>query len=255
MPFYVPFETHFSEGDLIYGLSYYRDNYIINKISGFENAQDYLGKDIWPSPFIDNYLVPPEEKYMRNFINSNQNDPEEKFHRLYKDKLKYIDSHHKYPKYAKDFFKHLGRDNKYRSVIEASEGLDYLNLGRKCKGGLSWVSKGNSKLIRNIHVHFILDGINMKAVADKCEEFHELGSKNKSITGQELRWLFRHRDDSKVSKKVQFWKDGKPVSPPWNGDEGRVWDNYEEMLNKKGKGEEGKYDGLSRLFNILCCGV
>ncbi|WP_045972228.1 hypothetical protein [Xenorhabdus doucetiae] len=130
-------------------------------------------------------------------------------------------------------------------VVNEKERFNQLNLGRKCKGGLLWVGKSDSELVQDIHVHFILDDINMQWVADKHEEFEK-----KSITGKELRWIFRNRHNAKVKQKVQFWQDGKPVCPPWESEESHIWDNYERKLIRK---EEG-YNSLSRLFNILCCG-
>ncbi len=40
-------------------------------------------------------------------------------------------------------------------------------------------------------------------------------SKSTSITGAEVRWLFRNRKDKAVQDHVQFWMAGKPCVPPW----------------------------------------
>ncbi|MDC9582039.1 hypothetical protein PSI15_10755 [Xenorhabdus sp. PR6a] len=256
MPFFVPFRTKYFLGDLIYGMKKQRARYI-DTVDKFRDAQPYFDENAWPPVFIDDYLVSSEEEYMRGFIkresvNNQDNSGMEQSIRIFRSRLKYSDTHpDQFPKYTKDFSKHLRHDKKYHSVLEENGGLDTLNLGRKCKGGLSWVSKSKSQLVRDIHVHFILDDINMQWVADKHEEFER-----KSITGKELRWLFRHRNHPKVSQKVQFWRNGQPVSPPWNGEESHIWDNYErKLMEKGGAGEEERYDGLSRLFKILCCGV
>ncbi len=255
MPFFQPFIKEFIAGDLVYGLGEQRGKYVFKDSSppAFQGAATHIYEERYPPLLIDDYLVPSEEIYMRGFINRNQNDSKGHVYRLYKNRLNYIDSdHHIYPRYAKDFFKHLSNDKKYCSVIDKNQELDRLNLGRKCKGGLSWISKSNSLLVRDIHVHFILDGIDMKRVADKLNECDESGNKIKKITGQELRWLFRHRNHPEVRKKVQFWRNGQPVSPPWEDLGRHIWNNYERRLKEKENLglDEKIYDGLSRLFNI-----
>ncbi|MBD2783449.1 hypothetical protein ID858_11200 [Xenorhabdus sp. DI] len=244
MPFLRPFRNKFIPGDLIYGLRGQRKRYI-DLVSAFIDARG-LNDDAWPPIYIDDYVVPPEKKCMEDVIKRNKGNVD-----YCKGRLNYIEIHHnEYQEYSKDFFENLRQNKKYSSVVNEKERFNELNLGRKCKGGLLWVGN-DSKLVKDIHVHFILDDINMQWVADKHEEFEK-----KSITGQELRWIFRNRHNAKVKQKVQFWQDGQPVCPPWESEESHIWDNYErKLMEKGGAGEEERYDGLSRLFKILCCGV
>ncbi|MDC9593311.1 hypothetical protein [Xenorhabdus sp. IM139775] len=241
MPFLRPFRNKFVPGDLIYGLRGQRRKYI-NFVSAFIDARGLNDDDAWPPIYIDDYVVPPEKKCMEDVIKRNKGNVD-----YCKGKLNYIEIHHnEYQEYSKDFFENLRKNKKYRSVVETKKRFNELNLGRKCKGGLLWVGN-DSELVQDIHVHFILDGINMEWVVDK----HEISKDKKSITGQELRWIFRNRRNPMVKQKVQFWKDGQPVRPPWDGEESIVWINYAIKIMKKEEGD----NSFSRLFNILCCGV
>jgi hypothetical protein len=113
----------------------------------------------------------------------------------------------------------LEQHEKYSSVLVSEAVNSNQDIRRKCKGGLYWATKIASK-----HVHFVLDGIDMKAVVNKAtqgdnadrDEDPERGiAKNRTITGSELRWIYRNQTDEKVQQYVQFWFNGKPCQPPW----------------------------------------
>lgn len=78
-------------------------------------------------------------------------------------------------------------------------------LERKCKGGIAFLLDETV----GINLHFLLDGINMHNVVYKT-------NKEKSITGAELRWIYRNRNNPRVQKVVQFWINRRPCCPPWN---------------------------------------
>ncbi|PHM61704.1 hypothetical protein [Xenorhabdus ishibashii] len=251
MPFHPPFIEKFKAGDLIYGLSEARINYI-NKNPHFRDAKDYFNENRCPPIIIDDYLIPAELEY-KDFLgkylkNKLYKDEEEKNKFLseiktFEAKCDFINANiNTYKKYEKDFFTHLKNDNKYCNVTESHRGYNISIIGRKCKGGLSWVNTSNSELTQDIHVHFILDGIDIKRIAEKDD---------KNITGKELRWIFRHRNHPKVIKKVQFWENGSPTFPPWEGLNQPVWNNYVIHLEEKERLYEEKCEYLSRLFNIL----
>jgi hypothetical protein len=42
--------------------------------------------------------------------------------------------------------------------------------------------------------------------------------KVRAITNAELRWIYRHRKEADVAKRVQFWSGGAPCKPPWEQD-------------------------------------
>jgi hypothetical protein len=113
----------------------------------------------------------------------------------------------------------------------------------KSKAGLNWaISSGN-------HVHFILDDLNMKEVAEKTNTKGNpdqpqgkapLGTlqkdKVRTITNAELRWIYRHKDHSDVKDLVHFWLADKPCCPPrypaWDSGKGKkvsgdiAWQGY-----------------------------
>jgi len=111
---------------------------------------------------------------------------------------------------------------------------------RKCKGGLDWITHNTTR-----HIHFCLDGLDLVAAASKSYDGSSGGvadapvgkapigmdvyTKARSITGAELRWVYRNRNNSRVRAQVQFWR--RKVSwaggvrttvgweqcpPPWN---------------------------------------
>lgn len=100
---------------------------------------------------------------------------------------------------------------------------------RKCKTGLDYIAHNHP----NCTVHFCLTGIDFQAVANKSYDdvgtqdlpsgssagvypWHE---KSRSITGAELRWLFRNSHDPAVRNMVQFWQYHHnrwlPCGAPW----------------------------------------
>ncbi|BET97989.1 hypothetical protein [Xenorhabdus taiwanensis] len=251
MPFREPFIKKFKVGDLIYGLGGNRKKYIDENLR-FEDAKNQYDSKLFPPTIIDDYLIPAElehnvlvEIYLENKLWSNeeQHNALLKDKKCFKEKIDSINANiNTYKKYEKDFFTHLKNDNKYCSVTESHRECNGLIIGRKCKGGLSWVNTSNSELTRDINVHFILDGIDIKRIAGKYD---------KNITGKELRWIFRHRNHPKVIEKVQFWENGKPTVPPWAGLKQFVWNNYVIHLQGKEKLYEEKCEYLSRLFNSL----
>ncbi|MFC7517189.1 hypothetical protein ACFQUU_19445 [Herbaspirillum sp. GCM10030257] len=122
----------------------------------------------------------------------------------------------------KNFIETLTKHDKYKTAVNGGE-FDNSAVRRKSKGGLYWATKEAKK-----HVHFVLDGLDIKSVVTKSfageNGDHPIGSseslgsgevKNRSVTGSELRWIYRNREDSDVQRYVHFWFEGKPCRPPW----------------------------------------
>ncbi|MGV3346612.1 hypothetical protein ACGVWS_13050 [Enterobacteriaceae bacterium LUAb1] len=127
----------------------------------------------------------------------------------------------------KNFIAHLSSHKKYQSVIDPNNYQpDNLSKfwGRKVKGGLSWITSDSLEIYqllgRSITIHFILDGISMLDVINKTSRYKT------KITPKELRWIYRHRNDAYVRERIQFWLNGKPVPPPWEGDAAKIWCAY-----------------------------
>ncbi|PHM28958.1 hypothetical protein [Xenorhabdus budapestensis] len=251
MPFFRPFRENFYKGDLIYGLTDSRKKYV-NESKNFLIAKHCNDEALYPPIFIDNYLTPAELNHMKNFMknyqgknkknnwinneekSSFQNRAEEYSRRYWYEKPKKQEDEDKYNHYKRDFFNHLKSHHKYRTITENINEYNKIDIGRKCKGGLSWASIVNGNLPHDMHIHFILDGINMDSVVYKHD---------KNITGKELRWLFRHREYPNVAKKIQFWLNDTPTTPPWEGTGSTLWKNY--------VCQDDYSETLSLLFNAL----
>lgn len=213
MSFNEPFDSNFNKGDLIYGLSNRR--YLL--VRKFKITKENI-------KFIDNYsLISGDKRHNSKFI------------------------------YDQDFIDSLKKNEKYEVIVgnktgDEGRGPAY-NLKqsainkRKCKGGLEWVLREK----RAGKIHFLLNGIDMGKVATK--EYDGPGTKDdppnkapadigwqdkqRSITGSELRWIYRNRADPAVQKGVQFWLAEEklsldeplpePTTPPWTGTHPQKW--------------------------------
>ncbi|PHM72589.1 hypothetical protein [Xenorhabdus sp. KJ12.1] len=234
MPFKHPFRDRFHVGDLIYGLHNSRAKYIDN-MPAFSDAKEHHDQSNVPPIFIDDYFLereiieeeiktrPPLSVKLPKHINDpNYEENKNSFFNHLKHELpsKYnnIATNRRYPRYWDKFDK---RNNTLcdseRDYVEKFEAVAIKDFGRKSKGGLSWA------VTNGIYVHFILDDIDMLGLINKNKVPRNVIGSDwaaridlvKSITGQELRWIFRNRGDSRVAAKIQFWLDGKPVAPPW----------------------------------------
>ncbi|WP_223879184.1 hypothetical protein [Chitinimonas arctica] len=131
------------------------------------------------------------------------------------------------------FLRHHG---KYKTALGNVDN-ENSRIRRKCKGGIAW-AVSNSRTI-----HFVLDGLEMQEVCEKSyigngyDETNGALPKKRSITGAELRWVYRNshgenearRND--IVKSVQFWKDFKRCKPPWEDAEFRhYFSAYKPLL-------------------------
>lgn len=214
MPFYPPFKQQFEEGDLVYGLSeergFYSDEFIsFKKSSTPENIST-----------IDQYAATKFEQSIQH-----------KYSRLI-------------PSNQADYLHSLSSHPKYKSVQDA-KGYNmngravhhHQVIGRKCKAGLFWVST----LQDDTTVHFILNSIDLSLVVWKS---HPRDQYEKSFTGIELRWIYRNRHNSQIMKKIQFWLNGVPTTPPWVGDNSGLWQKYIP------RSDDDWSASLSRLFHL-----
>ncbi|MEA5626571.1 hypothetical protein [Nostoc sp. UHCC 0251] len=100
---------------------------------------------------------------------------------------------------------------------------------KSSKAGLEYTTKEKQN-----NVHFVLDGLNQKAVVNKLDH-KTMGSEQKinpktgdsqqSITASELRSLYRKQGDQDMMKNTQFWEAGQKVDAPWKTNPA-LWANY-----------------------------
>jgi hypothetical protein len=116
----------------------------------------------------------------------------------------------------KDFLQALQDHSKYGSAVGQKGDVNWA-VRRKAKGGLHWATRVAKK-----YVHFVLDGIDVPSVVLKNNQTKNPDraattdrEKNRSITGAELRWVYRNRLDPQVQEYVQFWFEYQPHVPPW----------------------------------------
>ncbi|HVS40412.1 MAG TPA: hypothetical protein VMS17_32945 [Gemmataceae bacterium] len=101
---------------------------------------------------------------------------------------------------------------------------------RKCKGGLNYIVHHTP-----YYIHFCLDGLDMASVAGKSYSGpgatdNPVGKSNtdwmnkvRSITGAELRWVYRNHKVPKVQAKIQFWLNNAQCYPPWGPGHPTKW--------------------------------
>jgi hypothetical protein len=215
MPFKEPFTRKLIIGDLVYGLCSERARYFYEyqPFKGSTAKRSAFGSQV---VFIDQFTIPVELHFR-----------DESLREEAEARNKNMNMTKRLP-YQKSFRLHLKNHPKYNTVLEITPESRGKIFSRKCKGALSWVttSNENNDLLKKNNIHFILDGIDMKYVVNKTKY---PGAKT-DITSRELRWVYRNRNNPNVQRKIQFWLDGKPTSPPWESVEGKkIWRLYTPM--------------------------
>jgi hypothetical protein len=237
--FYKPYKDRVEDNDLVYGLTdirrIYQSNY--EAFSLLQRSAELT---------IDNYVITPLERsrLLENAVVDNS-----AFREVVKKHPKYNSA------LTRPYFIAKTIDNNDANCLRKNSFIgDPTSVARKCKAGIYWVTKRqNDRLFfprfsKKCSLHFILDEINFREVVLKtsvhdlkCEnldQFFEYTSKykcdnevtlkplddhpasnkikNRSVTGSELRWIFRNRNDKNVQKAIQFWYEGKHCCPPWD---------------------------------------
>jgi hypothetical protein len=164
-------------------------------------------------------------------------------------------------KHDNDFLALLRSNPKTESIIDTElvyeEVWSHHELAvakRKCKAGLEYI------IYKTLYrIHFCLDGMDLKAAANKSYDGSKGGrpdnpvgktppsiawdQKVRSVTGAELRWVYRHRLEPMVCKKIQFWDkrggDWIQCPPPWSDnlyqpdDVRSAWAGYQPTIAPK----------------------
>jgi len=199
MPFTTPYRNY-KAGDLLYGLAHNR--------GGLAKAMGIKGGDVYT---IDQYGIMSDYRAPT----------------LAQNKLKF----------DAEFIEALRNGDKTQIILDTdlndpgfwkADRNNAINIARrKCKAGLDYITHHTQH-----HIHFCLDGLNMVQVANKNYDGKAGGvaddpgkwggawnTKARSITGAELRWVYRNRFDPVVRARIQFWKLSanrwRQCPPPW----------------------------------------
>ncbi len=219
-------EDKFEQGDKFYGLSKQRISYMKAVKEKHPNATN-LVIDNLNNLFIGTGAVVNNWDLEPNYfpINHAYNLEAGKF------KL-FIEAHNKYnPSKTPGVIDKVGREYDDEDLKKIRSNA-FIRVGRASKAGIEFTT-----LARDRKVHFVLDGLDLGAVAQKIpfiEIRHikegtapanaELARNNrggtlKDVTGQELRFLYRNRDNQEMMNNVIFWKDKQIVKAPWESSE------------------------------------
>jgi hypothetical protein len=178
MPFTPPFRDALAPGDLVYGLSGPRSRWI-----------DLMRADETQYCTIDSYGGSSSNRRFLNMVGIR-------------------------PPNQQDFSLFLKNHPRYGVIFDIDRGMhgEHIDHNRKkCKAGLGWIA---SQQKMGFAVHFILDEIDMSEVIEKRPNAN-CGVGVRSVTGSELRWVYRNRHVPAVRNCVQFWRNNQPVVPPW----------------------------------------
>ncbi|CAH1679159.1 putative T3SS effector EspK [Hyphomicrobiales bacterium] len=207
-----PFRERYASGDLLYGLDESRRIYC-------QRWGLKYSSQVEPFLTIDHYSLSEEEARARGRVDDHRSPTARQ--------IDFWNTLHRHPVYSSV----VGADH---SVNGSWSNYEPETTRRKIKGGLHWAAHGRYQMA----VHFILDGLDLRAVVEKNATWrgYELdcvdnGCKWRSFTGVELRWIYRNQADALVRSTVQFWKNFRPVVPPWEQSHlwwsgARLWSRY-----------------------------
>ncbi|OKP02755.1 hypothetical protein [Xenorhabdus eapokensis] len=221
MPFNAPFRQKIYPSDLICGLMEDRFKYI-KGVYEFQLIELKINQYRVRPRIIDEYVIPIDAETKVSGQKQKNRMTLGKKRRFQSNFMSYLDQHPKYCTTQRSLAD-IEKEEKEDEKIDANVMLQF---GRKCKGGLSWITISDDEITKDMHVHFILDSIDMVYVVQKKAYISFWGSAS-DITARELRWVYRNRHLYRVQQKIQFWLRGKPTTPPWEGKEGEaLWNQY-----------------------------
>ena len=200
------FYSGFNEKDRAYGLAGPRGEFLKDRVM----VNVLMNRTKAPFPTLDSYQL-------SKAVNSTPELLDE-----LKSFLTSMKEHQKYKRYY-EALKTAPKPGNEKSLVLPSHEENSI-LRAKSKFGIEWTLNNGG------HVHFILKGLNMSDVTGKTyatdspkgASDENTVNKERSITGSELRWIYRNKGVPLVQKRVQFWlkSDGhwSQCLPPWELD-------------------------------------
>ncbi|MEZ5667844.1 MAG: hypothetical protein R3F55_10500 [Alphaproteobacteria bacterium] len=146
----------------------------------------------------------------------------------------YLDSLENHPKYI----------NAPNITYDNQASMNNALFRAKSKAGLNFCVTSNR------HLHFVLDDLDLAGVLAKNwkhptkpnnpnNEFKTSATdKVRTVTGAELRWIYRNSNRPETQEYVQFWYNNAQCCPPWEANFGAVqigapqpqqWANYKAL--------------------------
>lgn len=217
----------FKNGDLMYGISMYREKYL-SDVENYHKCNP-TKNNIWARrragradmSMVINSYNDPVRSAIANFGYSYQslgNDESIASCVIREDRL-----NHAIKTASLGRPQNLGFDfESYQNIaikhsklrIMAKHSEEYLWWKRGSKSGIEMIAQQPETSTRKIH--FILDGISMEKVVDKSM---------KSITSSELRYIFRHWH--RLKGRVIFYYNDKVSPCPWESINWKhIWNKY-----------------------------
>jgi hypothetical protein len=194
MPFMEPWVNEVREGDLVFGVS--NDEKTIGKAVFLKTHQNGVSMTQYNVTNIENMFSQTPQGNAAQFDHA------------------------------------LAGHKKYSQATGADDSNEVFRW--KCKGGLYWATFIETQAIK---VHFVLDDLDLKQVVKKSNSSDIKGrnscfrqvEKSRSVTGSELRWIYRNRAHPGVRQRIQFWLNDAPCGPPWVSN-GRLWARYKPKV-------------------------
>lgn len=224
-------QTAYRKGDLFYGLARPRENVMRDVVGDIDphlhayKGEDttgggkraliadtlnnqFLGTGDWRNnPNIDHKKVPVEQ---RRQLDSYQGKTSHESKEV-RDYRKFMEGHDRYDP---------------RKISGPEHVQD--RIGKACKGGIEYTTKHKKN-----HLHMVLDDFNPKYLMDDLTLTKDM----RGVTGKEMKYLYRNRDEKHIKKRVNFWKDGERAPAPWESDP-ETWQKYEQYRQEKHKNQK-----------------
>lgn len=226
----------FKPGDKLYGLAGARPQGAVkNAAAGKANVIDQLNNQFLGTAFIGPMGKDAGEKAKK--------DPTTPMAKEWKKAASYGEPNkmanaptNEQQKEAAEYRKWLEKHPKYsptttevRKEPLSSPFRQWDRTKKSSKAGLEYTTKEKQN-----NVHFMLDGLNQKAVVNKLDHKNMrpeqkinpvTGDSQNSITASELRFLYRKQNDTAIMSNVKFWQGGQQVQAPWKTNPA-LWANY-----------------------------
>lgn len=255
-PFSIRERFNAEKGDLVYGLSGERGNYLSSAIGQTFRPEDKQ----MPASIIDMYnntislqtnmalldgplmdFVKSPEKNMKKMLPPDDIQARSQKVRDYPLWANYFaagESNSKFNMQAiyKETRKKYGSSPYHQWHISGGDSAPKLLWKRGSKLGLEMTAQGAGN-----RVHFVLDGLDIPSIVRKE------GAGGQSITASELRYAYRNKE--RLKGKIFFYQNNVQVAAPWESDP-ELWSQY-TRTPKGSEPQPARKRGLNQLYSSI----